>query len=822
MMSQNDITAEKDEKIEEKDELCLYIESSNDRAYVLHLGKVQDDDRQINILCESTIAEDELLKVKSKSKLISYKGSKYDKQVHIDIDSVAVNTKDGNKCVTIELKDDEKNSEGSKLDSSSKVPTEKIKYEEDNGYFILKSSTGEKNETYWITIVYGSYKGSLQIESVPQELIYDVVLDFGSEASQMLIQNRNYQNPTKPVILFSNIAKHFYGILSTNNNEYDQQEESDERLFRSVFFMKKDESNKNVSVKQIVSPPSKESSKDYILFVSKREENDNGKNDERNKGEKIPNVKISYLSGGWDLPVPIRDIHGAIIMRFIHEAMASIAEERQHAVAENADGGPGQPIAVSVTLLIPNVMSQHEVSSLVKRIQRYVSQTEFRNLLPQGLRCSIIEIRTCSESDAALKNWVYMQKDSFRPGKYLIIDIGKGTTDFSIVEAKNAQKGESIFRTGFVGAGNAISYAIFNNYITQLTLVPNNSSELRERREMLMKRMLSAGPEDLYRLEQVIEKKKREETNQRKKIELERIDDYQTVEVKDIINRIDESPSIDDGFGLVSDTISRIILEILKRITGLEINFVVLCGRAFLYKPLREEMVRWLTTLSHSPRFSLFHQNKLFKREIKKENIFFNEDIAKNGCLNCTIDKMKISKSSNMVGFPIIVDRSKVEKDLSEARKAIEHINADKELRNNREKQLEYMRGVLSKAGFGKAFSEGLKAIGLIDTNDSGDESTKSTMKIMNGEFSVTTYGDNTGIYISDNLYVPVEKEVKDNQKYDIFFDGEEFWLREEKSCIKLRRSSSVSEESQLEKESLFPYIRIKDITLYDPKARKK
>ena len=64
-------------------------------------------------------------------------------------------------------------------------------------------------------------------------------MDFGSEASQMLISKNNPGPAIVPEKVFTNTLSHFYNIQRVKGDRvYDQQDE-DEKLFRSVFYLKK-------------------------------------------------------------------------------------------------------------------------------------------------------------------------------------------------------------------------------------------------------------------------------------------------------------------------------------------------------------------------------------------------------------------------------------------------------------------------------------------------------------------------------------------------------------------------------------------------------
>lgn len=125
------------------------------------------------------------------------------------------------------------------------------------------------------------YESTVTFHCIPEDNLYDIVLDFGSEASQMLISKHNPDSAITPEKVFANTLSHFYNIQKVKGNRvYDQQDE-DEKLFRSIFYLKK---NSSMSESFEYEKPSRDDT--FFSFMSKRTESHEGR---------IPNIKIAYL-----------------------------------------------------------------------------------------------------------------------------------------------------------------------------------------------------------------------------------------------------------------------------------------------------------------------------------------------------------------------------------------------------------------------------------------------------------------------------------------------------------------------------------------------
>ena len=303
------------------------------------------------------------------------------------------------------------------------------------------------------------------IESIEKELllcvapsvdIADVVLDFGSEASQMAIFDQSPMDIDGIQPIFEDMKELLAKNDSTGDSErYVQQDIRDANLFKSVFYAK-------TKVDAEATPIPTLDANDFFLHddptLSMMTTESEAQVLQQN-GEYIqmPNVKISGFGGVREPRVGGRPIskfrdgffYRSTINRFILGAFTKVDCN-------------GQPKCVRLNVLMPNVYTHNDVQSRLKWLKKDIAAMLAANEKLAGcVRCC--EVIVVSESDASLLGALDLltHPDNPRPlapGKYLIMDAGKGTLDFSIVEYRNGEV-VSRFRSGIIGAGNAMSYA---------------------------------------------------------------------------------------------------------------------------------------------------------------------------------------------------------------------------------------------------------------------------------------------------------------------------------------------------------------------------
>lgn len=200
----------------------LYFES-DERACNLRMSDDPSGRIPIKILLTNSFSGAELLKLKPNDiKLVSYHGTDEDKKVYLQRYQAEGNRLD------IYLSDER----------NEKIMFQKagqFRFVKDKGFLEIHNTGSTVPESFTIIFHYAeNILGEILLTCMPIDQIYDMVLDFGSEASQMLITQGGTNEPSE---LFNNCARHFYNIDpdKIEARTYHQQED-DSNLFRSIFF----------------------------------------------------------------------------------------------------------------------------------------------------------------------------------------------------------------------------------------------------------------------------------------------------------------------------------------------------------------------------------------------------------------------------------------------------------------------------------------------------------------------------------------------------------------------------------------------------------
>lgn len=737
----------------------LYFEAYK-QAHIVRLG--EHEGTCVQYLTVNTASRDEILTIDKSLKLVSSTCVDDDKKVFVDEITI------DNNSITILL--DEKEPTKDVLDYS-----EIVRVRNNKKTITIENAIDNQNaySVFDIVVKYHKYSGKIRVHCMPSDDLYDVVLDFGSEASQMLIRHNADGAGVNPHQLFAYMLRHYWqAVVGGNRRVYDQQDDNPE-LFRSIFFKKENASMDNHFEMQ---EPNNQDS--FVNFITRRN---------RNSGERIPNVKISFLTGQQIEGADRTRLHVGIIMRFLHEALKRICELQKEAMR-----GIEVNTAIRFTILLPNVMPQSNVSSLIHKLHELANTPEFLKKFSDCITVPYIQVACCSESDASFLE--RMNVIGLAPGdRCLTIDIGKGTTDFSITKKIDANKATSLFRSGFVGAGNAVSYAIFDNCIEQMV----GKSKKKE----VIKRVLDAEPALLFDLDNTIEEIKHNwDKNSFSKSPLAEISPNSSVEV--VLDKIRMAKGISDTTGSIKKMAEEITENILKRLPDVKINKIVISGRAFRFNELKEVL------------------EKKLAEKFRGVDCVYNAQSAKSGCLLGASSTIKLSLSSSMVGMPFILDASKL--DLSNPKEFLKEIaesaNTDKSVTTT-------MNVVASNNTF-----DSIQRIGnsvwrqiqdIFRNDDEGYSrggassarahvnSTDEARELMSQGKEYSKINSNSLISISGRYYVPADQYTIDDshRPYQIYFDGEEFYLRHKEGSHKLV-AAAMQGDQNLCFESQFPYSR--------------
>lgn len=302
--------------------------------------------------------------------------------------------------------------------------------------------------------------------------ITDAAIDFGSEASQIKV-GTSRMNINQVFYEKFYKDKSWHRVKGQNINVDTELWQSDKNhdLYRSVYFIHRNPGDTNFADK-----PNKSGETTYVqalmpLTVDKEYYEDL---------LLLPNLKLMDIMEDSSnvMSAPINVPTGSDLLKqtntsnlsdhnFRQNTLRLILSDLMHCVIANtnANSSNGKRY-LRLVMLMPNVYDQKKVYSIVEALYR-----DFDTIVSNrdGHKFDGMEVAVISESDASFLGALQSHTDMITsvpdaPHQYyLIVDAGKGTTDFSIMRASdgNICVWNSLYRGGLPASGHAMTYAIY-------------------------------------------------------------------------------------------------------------------------------------------------------------------------------------------------------------------------------------------------------------------------------------------------------------------------------------------------------------------------
>jgi hypothetical protein len=278
---------------------------------------------------------------------------------------------------------------------------------------------------------------------------------------------------------------------------------------------------------------------------------------------------------------------------------------------------------IIVTLLVPNIYTQHDVFELLNELRKRTAA------LLSSLHISTtqlyIEYETISESDAAFMGYQQTNSSevSLANGEMaLVIDCGKGTTDISMLIADDNENYSSFFRTGFAGAGNVLSFGFVEDFLTLVLRAIPASNDIQVK-DFISRHMLSQNlTADVLNFLQWIENQKKrykslqpvglvqfaaiaEQSQSTERTVGNLYKDQSTLlQYAETILRERNIRWDEEVTGLINRAIDCIVYSVIASIRDVltkdikrRIKVVMLSGRAFYFEDLQSRLLRELKKL---------------------------------------------------------------------------------------------------------------------------------------------------------------------------------------------------------------------------------
>lgn len=290
-----------------------------------------------------------------------------------------------------------------------------------------------------------------------EDVVYNAIVDFGSEASQACWL-KDSPNPSF-INLTSAIRKAI--ALTTDKDkdfvQYEHDEKESMNFYRSIYFIKKEVSDNNLA-KLESWPDYTDTTVRFLVKVTEETE------EIAQNYIQIPNTKIlNFTTGGYAKnrvtingdEIEIKDIKEGIVMTMV---MNNIIKQTLMSIENNINSTYQKDKACGLILniLMPNVYPIHIVSQKLNQLAENIGQ-----IAGEIPHINGVELRYISESDASLLGYINKHNEKpLKKGAYIIVDAGKGTLDFSLIEVDNKKALTNMRRGGIVGAGAAITYGM--------------------------------------------------------------------------------------------------------------------------------------------------------------------------------------------------------------------------------------------------------------------------------------------------------------------------------------------------------------------------
>ncbi len=308
-----------------------------------------------------------------------------------------------------------------------------------------------------------TYSGKLQYSIVRSKEAHRVVIDFGSEASQVGYKSCGPQAAVVQYDILENIIAQLNIADRTKNwkrEDFLNNEPGQPLLYRSFYAVRK-----TMSLNERQHFPfnfTNDLNNDEIRLFITRQEVAATQVNFRDNYEIIPNLKLGIEKSlhlvlnshteDYRIRLHKKELVSSILLRILR-LMISTKPDFQR-------GG------IVVTLLVPNIYTQHDVFEMLNELRVHTNDLlGSLNITDEKL---YIEYETISESDAAFMGYQQTHSSNVKLSNgevALVIDCGKGTTDISMVLADDNENYSSFFRTGFAGAGNVLSYAFAEDFL---------------------------------------------------------------------------------------------------------------------------------------------------------------------------------------------------------------------------------------------------------------------------------------------------------------------------------------------------------------------
>lgn len=505
---------------------------------------------------------------------------------------------------------------------------------------LMLDYTRYKGKHFVLRFAYEEYSSSIHFFAYKdQSEIVSATLDFGSEASQVRFKGKNTnENLVDLMCDLTNMDKSSTYWQSSDNPK--------EKHFKSVYFIKK-----NPAVTTYGELPMSNGPDSFVQTLL-------ASNTEAAKYadlQLLPNLKLiellNYDFEADEVNFPAKsnvvnshksslnaeELQQGILRLIISNFLATVIHSKQGE----------KDFFLEFIMMVPNVYYQAKIGKIVADLY-----SDFELILQKhtNLRCLGLEVKVVSESDASFFGFQKANPTllSNREGSYsLIVDAGKGTTDFSVLrQGRNYSSYDSTYRYGIPASGHVLTYAFYEALRDYFT---DNGLDLND---ILSKADQSRLQEFVRRLE-----KCKENSATFKNEPSEKPKSANIIDLNNVNTYLDTIIKEKAAIPYAKERLDAKITQLLKLIEYSIIQYslehhiqylnVILTGRAFRLDCFRKRFI------------DLLISNNLVERP---DDVKWNDATAKTVCTDGALylDTLcTVNKNSGLIGNPSLGEKKK-------------------------------------------------------------------------------------------------------------------------------------------------------------------
>lgn len=476
-------------------------------------------------------------------------------------------------------------------------------------YYKIDFNDNNFNKKIKVSFSFGGKTQALILCICHNSYISDVVLDCGAESTQYLRYDRATEDEQK--IGEDNIGNIYekmvnYYRVNDFQGRLEQKNKETDKLFQSIYFYNPTPRPNLEPCVKLQNPVENEQ---QILYVQTTTDEAWTKLCHDKQFKVLPQIKTN------------KDIREHNDYYFLRTVICQYARAIFNTIQQDFENTKSVRFVV-LNILIPYMFNSHNTQKLHTELTK-----DIETVIKDFEKIRAVELHFIYESDAPAMGAIKLMEQDERShafeGNYLLLDAGKSTLDFSIIQYHN-NNFICKYRSGIPGAGNALTYAYMCSLIKSYIKDKTTDSDIQN--YIYNNILKEADKKDIYDLYQAVEEFKRRPNGQNgQQCQQAQPGDKEIIKLTKHIKSINEIKGDDKAYIYIDRYIKYISHKVAEEVKtrigsdGCKIDKVIFAGRAFKCKAFEEGMGKCLKQhklLSNNEDYTFKYLNGINEKQI--------------------------------------------------------------------------------------------------------------------------------------------------------------------------------------------------------------